>query len=73
MRVVACKDSDMYEFESERSVEDLLAKYLNDLVEIAVEHGGDPGGPYCICPEKLYKVMNVVARYINIRDWRRRW
>lgn len=35
--------------------------YLNDLMEVCIEHGGDSGGPYLSCPDKVVDVLNKMA------------
>lgn len=31
---------------------------LNNVIDYAVEHGGDLGGPYCCYPDELAEAMN---------------
>lgn len=34
---------------------------LNRLIDVLIEHGGDNGGPYYCCKEKVAKIMSSIA------------
>lgn len=40
---------------------DKQIKALNMVIETAVEHGGDLGGAYCCCPDKLAEGMDALV------------
>ena len=39
---------------------------LNNLIETAILHGGDLGGPYFICSEKLELAIHKFMAHFNI-------
>lgn len=52
------KDFEMYNF----------CIYLNNVIENAVHHGGDVGGPYYSDKESLTKAMKRLLKWLDIYD-----
>lgn len=44
---------------------DKQIKALNNVIEAAIEHGGDIGGAYCCCPDELAKAMDNLVAYLG--------
>ena len=38
---------------------------LNKVIETAIDHGGDDGGPYFICPDDLYNSITLLLEDID--------
>ena len=38
---------------------------LNIIIQNAIDHGGDYGGPYFSCPDDLYKSIISLLEYID--------
>lgn len=43
-------------------------RIINDLIEAAVDHGGDWGGPYYCFPIDLAKAINKWLQFRNLQD-----
>lgn len=44
---------------------DKQIKALNNVIEVAIEHGGDLGGAYYCYPDELAKAMDDLVAYIG--------
>lgn len=47
------------------AAEDLI-KLINQAIEAGIEHGGDPGGPYCCELEKQKKSVVELAAFLGV-------
>ena len=52
-----------------RVSKEILAQYINEIVEAAVMHGGDLGGAYMSNPEGLYAILDRFRRWAGLNDY----
>lgn len=45
-----------------------LVNMLNNLLLDAVTHGGDPGGPYCICFNDVVESSNALLEHLGLTE-----
>ena len=45
---------------------DNLLKYLNEVIETSIYHGGDAGGPYYTCKEELNDCIQNLIDFLNL-------
>jgi hypothetical protein len=57
----------LYKEENEGTLE-VFIELLNKIIEEAVSHGGDPGGPYYCYPEELKKAIKDFLIWLSIED-----
>lgn len=53
---------------TEKNCSYLEVELINDIIEQAVKHGGDPGGPHRQNSEDLIKAVNKLLQYIGLSD-----
>lgn len=47
----------------------VLVAHLNKIIEEAIYHGGDAGGPYCSNEEDLVEAMNRFRVWMGLSDY----
>lgn len=50
--------------------EDILIEKINDLIEVAIYHGGDPGGPYGTEREELISKMQQLRTWLSLDGYK---
>lgn len=50
--------------------EDILIEKINDLIEVAIYHGGDPGGPYGSAREELIFKMQQLRTWLSLDGYK---
>lgn len=58
----------MTELECLERIEVNLTRMVNDIIEEAIEHGGDSGGAYCTNTEGLVKAMKRFLNWCGYKD-----
>ena len=52
-----------------KEYESATIRHINKIIEVAILHGGDLGGPYGCEREKLLSVMNSFKKWAGLSDW----
>lgn len=58
-----------YNFYEDDGFKRILAGYINHIIDEAITHGGDSGGPYCINNEGLIDAMSALRRWLGWKDY----
>ena len=48
---------------------EVFVQFLNEIIETAIDHGGDHGGPYCIKEEELFEIMEKFRKWIGLDNY----
>lgn len=48
---------------------DTFIEIINDIIETAIDHGGDSGGPYFSDTEKLEKEMRLLIKWAHLDEY----